>query len=91
MDRESTASAQSLELQQHFGANAAEAQQVLDILASEPTRVWRAEDIITASGISPMNVLLVLARGAVRELIEHPSVGAYRAKPSRSVAVRRTA
>lgn len=86
------ASEQPLELEGHFGDNAPDAQRLLDTLAAAPTRVWRADEIIAAAGItSIMAGMMILARLTHVGMIDHPDLGVYQAMCSSVSELRRPA
>lgn len=64
----------------HFGANYSAAEHVLDTLEGEPERLWRAEELLEASGMgSMMELLIIVARLTYVEMITHPDLGGYSA------------
>jgi hypothetical protein len=62
----------------HFGDNVATAERVLNTIQSEPKRVWRAEELLEATGVgSMMELLMIVARLTYVEMISHPDLGGY--------------
>jgi len=62
----------------HFGDNFANAERVLNVIESEPERVWCAEELLEATGIrSMMELLLTVARLSYLEMVMHPAMGEY--------------
>ena len=73
MNAETTA-----KLLQHFGDNFTTAERVLNVIESEPARVWRAEELLEATGIgSTVELLLTVARLSYCQLVAHPAMGMY--------------
>lgn len=58
-----------------FGATKDTAHAILDVIESEPARVWQAEDVMDATGFRPMEVMIVLARLASARLVHHKGLG----------------
>ena len=67
-------------LTRYFGDNHLSAEHVLDTINREPARLWRAEDLLEASGVdSMMELLVIVSRLTYLEMIAHPDPGVYAA------------
>ena len=68
----------SAKLGRYFGDTFSVAERVLETIESEPARLWRAEELLDATGMgSMMELLMIVARLTSVEMIIHPDVGGY--------------
>ena len=51
---------------------------ILSLFASEPERIWTAEEVLAATGAPMMDVLTALARMTMAGEIERPAPATYR-------------
>lgn len=67
-------------LESLFGASSEMAREVLDVIEAEPTRSWQPDEVVAATGVTVVDVMIVLARLTAGEMILHDGLGAgYRA------------
>jgi len=75
-----------------FGPGAASAHRVLTCIESNPTRRWTVDDIIDATGLGVVVVMLIVARLTYGGLVLHDGVGdGYRSGHGNESRLSRTA
>ena len=68
------------ELDKLFGSSAELAARVLDEIESEPDHRWQPQELVDATGVTVLDVMLIVARLTVADFVTHDGIGSgYRA------------
>lgn len=59
---------------------------VLDTVNAKPTRIWQASDLIEATGLRPVDVLVALATLTAKSEISRVAVARYSSAASKAAA-----